>query len=81
MDSETSEGSRRVCPSCKDTLVPVGRHGVQIDCCPGCGGIWLDRGELEKIMERSYRNRAHGYFDDDEEHWGMTDPSSARHVA
>lgn len=29
------------------------RHGVEIDYCPQCRGVWLDRGELDKIIERS----------------------------
>lgn len=30
------------------------KQGVEIDYCPSCRGVWLDRGELEKIIERSY---------------------------
>lgn len=42
------------CPACKDvTLVMTERQGVEIDYCPTCRGIWLDRGELDKIIERS----------------------------
>jgi Zn-finger nucleic acid-binding protein len=42
------------CPVCKDTnLVMTDRQGVEIDYCPQCRGIWLDRGELDKIIERS----------------------------
>ena len=42
------------CPVCKDvTLLMAEKHGVEIDYCPECRGIWLDRGELEKIIERS----------------------------
>ena len=41
------------CPVCKDvTLLMSERGGVEIDYCPECRGIWLDRGELEKIMEK-----------------------------
>lgn len=44
------------CPSCKDTpLVMSERSGVEIDYCPKCRGVWLDRGELDKIIERSER--------------------------
>lgn len=44
------------CPSCKDvTLVMTERQGVEIDYCPQCRGVWLDRGELDKIIERSER--------------------------
>ncbi|WP_316675452.1 zf-TFIIB domain-containing protein [uncultured Tolumonas sp.] len=42
------------CPVCKDTnLVMTERQGVEIDYCPQCRGVWLDRGELDKIIERS----------------------------
>ena len=41
------------CPVCKDvTLLMSEKHGVEIDYCPNCRGIWLDRGELDKIIER-----------------------------
>lgn len=49
------------CPVCKDvTLLMMERSGVEIDYCPECRGIWLDRGELEKLMdkEESY-NKEH----------------------
>jgi Zn-finger nucleic acid-binding protein len=42
------------CPACKDAqLVMTERQGVEIDYCPTCRGVWLDRGELDKIIERS----------------------------
>ncbi|MCF6159017.1 MAG: hypothetical protein E3K32_10710 [wastewater metagenome] len=42
------------CPVCKKvTLVMADRQGIEVDCCPQCCGIWLDRGELDKIIERS----------------------------
>ena len=41
------------CPVCKDvTLLMSEKKGVEIDYCPECRGIWLDRGELEKLMEK-----------------------------
>ena len=43
------------CPICTEVdLVMSERQGVEIDYCPTCRGIWLDRGELDKIIERSY---------------------------
>lgn len=39
------------CPVCDAKLRPVDKHGVEADVCPDCKGIWLDRGELEKIIE------------------------------
>ncbi|HAN77332.1 MAG TPA: hypothetical protein DCQ31_05925 [Bacteroidales bacterium] len=41
------------CPSCNVSLVMSERQGIEIDYCPQCRGIWLDRGELDKIIERS----------------------------
>ena len=42
------------CPNCPDsTLVMTDKQGVEIDDCPACRGIWLDRGELDKLLERS----------------------------
>lgn len=41
------------CPVCKIPLVMSDRQGVEIDYCPQCRGVWLDRGELDKIIERS----------------------------
>lgn len=41
------------CPNCNETLVMADRQGVEIDYCPACRGVWLDRGELDKIIERS----------------------------
>ena len=41
------------CPLCNVDLVMSERQGVEIDYCPQCRGVWLDRGELDKIIERS----------------------------
>lgn len=41
------------CPNCAKDLVMAERSGVEIDYCPECRGVWLDRGELDKIIERS----------------------------
>ena len=42
------------CPHCPNsTLVISERSGIEIDYCPQCRGVWLDRGELDKIIERS----------------------------
>lgn len=40
------------CPLCNVSLQLAERQGVEIDYCPKCRGIWLDRGELDKIIER-----------------------------
>ena len=42
------------CPHCPDVaLVMSERQGVEIDYCPQCRGVWLDRGELDKLIERA----------------------------
>lgn len=42
------------CPICKSSkLVISDRKGIEIDYCPDCRGVWLDRGELDKILERT----------------------------
>jgi Zn-finger nucleic acid-binding protein len=46
------------CPVCKVPLVMSERQGVEIDYCPQCRGVWLDRGELDKILERNARESA-----------------------
>ena len=42
-----------LCPTCRVNLVMSERQGIEIDYCPQCRGVWLDRGELDKIIERS----------------------------
>lgn len=41
-----------LCPVCRVTLMMTHRQGIEIDYCPQCRGIWLDRGELDKLIER-----------------------------
>lgn len=42
------------CPHCPTTtLVMSDRQGIEIDYCPDCRGVWLDRGELDKLIERA----------------------------
>ncbi len=51
------------CPICNIALVISDKQGIEIDYCPKCRGIWLDRGELDKIIERSTpegQNRFYG---------------------
>lgn len=68
------------CPNCNVDLVMTDRNGIEIDYCPQCRGIWLDRGELDKIIERSTQyvpgkredsyqeRRQHDYRDSDYGH-------------
>ena len=46
------------CPGCDVPLTMSERQGIEIDYCPQCRGIWLDRGELDKIIERSAKDLA-----------------------
>lgn len=46
------------CPVDNETLQMSERSGVEVDYCPRCRGIWLDRGELDKILERAEREFA-----------------------
>lgn len=41
------------CPICSIDLLIADRQGIEIDYCPQCRGIWLDRGELDKLIDRS----------------------------
>ena len=46
------------CPTDGTTLTMSERTGIEIDYCPTCRGVWLDRGELDKILERSFSQAA-----------------------
>ena len=48
-----SQHAGLLCPVCRTDLVMSERQGVEIDYCPRCRGVWLDRGELDKILERN----------------------------
>ena len=74
------------CPIDGSPLTMTERQGIEIDYCPRCRGVWLDRGELDKIIERSTtldrapegpfypaprdEYREHGYRDDDDREHG-----------
>src|SRR5215218_9839057 len=51
------------CPIDGTTLQMTDRQGIEVDYCPQCRGVWLDRGELDKIIERSSAQ-----FDDDDDY-------------
>ena len=69
------------CPVCNVALTMTERQGVEIDYCPKCRGVWLDRGELDKIIQRSaavsepeyeperHREHHHVKYDDDDDHY------------
>lgn len=42
------------CPACKDVqLLMADRQGIEVDYCPTCRGVWLDRGELDRLIDRA----------------------------
>ena len=55
------------CPKCAVTLAVSDRQGVEIDYCPQCRGVWLDRGELDKVIERASRFEERDDRDDRDE--------------
>jgi uncharacterized protein len=66
------------CPNCEETLVMTERQGVEIDYCPKCRGVWLDKGELDKIIEKANaglqnqnRNDDRRFDDDDDDDGGL----------
>lgn len=56
------------CPVCSGvSLVMAERQGVEVDYCPQCRGVWLDRGELDKIVERSQSQMSAAHYGGDHE--------------
>jgi uncharacterized protein len=54
------------CPVCANiSLVMAERQGIEIDYCPQCRGVWLDRGELDKIIDRSITGSSGQRFEDE----------------
>ena len=53
-----SSGHGLLCPTCRVDLIMGEREGIEIDYCRKCRGVWLDRAELDKIIERSARDEA-----------------------
>lgn len=41
------------CPNCNETLLMTERLRIEIDYCPNCRGVWLDKGELDKLLEHA----------------------------
>ncbi len=57
------------CPNCKEhSLVIAERKGVEIDHCPECRGIWLDRGELDKIIQKASEDEGSYRHDNSRNH-------------
>lgn len=55
------------CPSCNTELKMSERSGIEIDYCPQCRGVWLDKGELDKIIERSTASMSRQNRNDDDD--------------
>lgn len=71
------------CPACATELLLAERQGVEIDYCPSCRGVWLDRGELDKIIERSAsyssQERYEQGYNQKESHHGHHEDSHYKH--
>ena len=79
-----------MCPNDNSSMQKVVREGVEIDMCPTCRGVWLDRGELEKILsggreqqqefsqDRDRLNREVDAFQRDPEAWRRSHPYDDR---
>lgn len=75
-----------LCPNCNTSMQAVNRSGVELDMCPQCRGVWLDRGELEKVLSsaregeseqrqaRERFDREVGDFHRDPEAWRRSHP-------
>ncbi len=70
------------CPNCEETLIMTERQGVEIDYCPKCRGVWLDKGELDKIIEKSQgemrQQNQDRFDDDDDDNFGRRNPGQRR---
>lgn len=67
------------CPVCKDvTLLMSEKNGVEVDYCPECRGIWLDRGELDKIIDRA-RDARDGYRESERQEYRREERRDDRH--
>ncbi len=53
LDIGSNRAQGMLCPHCRVTLAMSTRANIEIDYCPTCRGVWLDRGELDKIIERA----------------------------
>lgn len=67
------------CPLCDVDLLLSEKQGIEIDYCPKCRGIWLDRGELDKILEKSHAVSLREYPDRHDERGGYDDRGYKKH--
>lgn len=80
-----------LCPNCNTSMQAVSRSGVELDMCPQCRSVWLDRGELEKILAgaregegeqrqaRQHFEREVGEFHRDPDAWKRSHPYDEQH--
>jgi Zn-finger nucleic acid-binding protein len=66
-----------MCPNCNEGMQEVRRNEVQIDICPQCRGVWLDRGELEKLLHSAREVEAD--YERERESWMRQAPSYGGH--
>lgn len=66
-----------MCPKCQRQMVSVNRHGIRIEQCEGCRGIFLDRGELEQIVDAEQRHYGAGPQYAEPPHYGGPPPPYA----
>ena len=67
------------CPVDGTALVMSERSGIEIDYCPTCRGVWLDRGELDKIIERNAASQAPAAAAPQQAPWGQQPPAPQGH--
>lgn len=75
--SDTAPPDALLCPHCQVGLAMSERQGIEIDYCPKCRGVWLDRGELDKIIERNAQQPPPATYDAPAEAWGQGRPGGA----
>jgi Zn-finger nucleic acid-binding protein len=68
-----------LCPIDQTELVMTDRQGVEIDYCPTCRGVWLDRGELDKIIDRSESLSSAASIEDDKRFVGRSPEVGGMH--
>lgn len=49
------------CPNCNETLLMTHRNNIEIDYCPNCRGVWLDKGELDKLLDVASQRAPEAY--------------------
>jgi Zn-finger nucleic acid-binding protein len=81
IENTGKQTSSMSCPNCSTPMQEIRRYDADIDYCPSCRGVWLDRGEIDKIAmaqnrfdeehyRRYHRDRDYDDYDDDYYHYG-----------